>query len=328
MHGRAAAGGLLLLLCLVAQKIATVHDALHVLLKALTRIQADDGRWRFLCAQAVVVSRMRHGAADHLVILSQAIGQTGNGGDVQLGAGLVLARIEEIQSCVGSDGPVCVLSAAVDAGKRLLMEEHLKAELRGLSVHDLHEEHVAIAGDVGRAEDGGHLVLSWSHFIVLHGHGAAHLQHLSLGNVQELSDLPRDGLEVVQISLLVTSWKLAKEGPAAIHQIRAGLVVSRREDEELLLPSKVAVHGLRIGANANGFQHAEPMGLHRVHGAQQRSFLIDALAKVGHKSTWDVEALVHDKGWGRPVPSGEGRCGVRHAQPAVGKGGAVGLALE
>ena len=41
-----------------------------------------------LRAQAVVVSGMRHGAADQLVVLRQAIGQAGEGGDVQLGAGL------------------------------------------------------------------------------------------------------------------------------------------------------------------------------------------------------------------------------------------------
>ena len=44
-----------------------------------------------------------------------------------------------------------------------LMEEHLEPELRGLAVHDLHEAHVAVAGHVGRAEDGGHLVLPRGH---------------------------------------------------------------------------------------------------------------------------------------------------------------------
>ena len=38
---------------------------------------------------------------------------------------LGLAGVEEVHARVGADGPVGVLAAAVDAGERLLMEEHL-----------------------------------------------------------------------------------------------------------------------------------------------------------------------------------------------------------
>ena len=52
------------------------------------KAQGDDGRWRLLGSQAVVVARARHGAADHLVVLRQAVGQAGDGGDVELGVRL------------------------------------------------------------------------------------------------------------------------------------------------------------------------------------------------------------------------------------------------
>ena len=47
-----------------------------------------------------------------------------------------------------------------------------------------------------------------------------------------------------------------------------------------------------------------------------------------HKGTGDVEALVQHEGWRGSVPGGEGRRAVRHAEPAVGEGGAVGLTLK
>ena len=118
-------------------------------------------------------------------ILRKAVGQAGNGGDVELSAGLVLAWVEEVQARVGADGPVGVLAAAVDAGEGLLVEEHLQTQLRGFPVHDLHEANVAVAGHVGSTEDGGHLVLAGRHLVVLHSHGAADLQHFRLEEVSE-----------------------------------------------------------------------------------------------------------------------------------------------
>ena len=62
----------------------------------------------------------------------------------------------------------------------------LQAQLLRFPVHDLHKAHVAVAAHIGRAEDGRHLVLPRCHLVVLHRHGAADLQHLCLGNVQQL----------------------------------------------------------------------------------------------------------------------------------------------
>ena len=56
-----------------------------------------------------------------------------------------------------------MLAAAVDAREGLLMEQDLQPELGGLAVHDLHETNVAVTGHIGRAEDGGHLVLPGGH---------------------------------------------------------------------------------------------------------------------------------------------------------------------
>ena len=45
--------------------------------------------------------------------------------DLPDSSGLSLARVEEVDSRVGSDGPVGVLATSVDAGEGLLMEKHL-----------------------------------------------------------------------------------------------------------------------------------------------------------------------------------------------------------
>eukprot|EP00438_Fugacium_kawagutii_P022560 Skav202591 [mRNA] locus=scaffold1305:154263:154660:+ [translate_table: standard] len=88
----------------------------------------------------------------------------------------------------------------------------------------------------------------------------------------------------------------AKQSSAAVHQIWASFVVISRDHKELLLPTKIAVHRLGIGANSNGLQHAQTAEFHCIHGSQQRRFFIDAFAEVRYKSARNVEALVHHEG--------------------------------
>ena len=58
------------------------------------------------------------------------------------------------------------------------------------------------------------------------------MRHLC--RVQELLYLAGDGLEVVQVALLVPRGQLAKQRAPRVHQVRAALVELRREDEEPL----------------------------------------------------------------------------------------------
>ena len=44
--------------------------------------QGDDGGRSLLRTQAMIVASVGHGASDHLVVLGEAIGQTGNGRDI------------------------------------------------------------------------------------------------------------------------------------------------------------------------------------------------------------------------------------------------------
>mmetsp|Transcript_28753 Transcript_28753/g.53924 ORF Transcript_28753/g.53924 Transcript_28753/m.53924 type:complete len:309 (-) Transcript_28753:640-1566(-) len=245
-HRLGAARRLLLLLRSVGHELPPLDDLLHVLLEALARVQGDDGRRCLLGAEAVVVPRGGHGAADQLVVLGQAVGEAGDACDEEEGTLLGLPRVEEVQAGVRAHRPVRVLPAAVDARKGLLMEEDLETELRSLPVHDLHEQHVAVAGHIGRTEDWRHFVLPWRHLVVLHGHRAAHLDHRRLDAVEEQLHVARNGLEVVQVTLLMTGRQLPKERAPCVHEVRPGLVMLGLNHEELLLPAQVAVDGLSV----------------------------------------------------------------------------------
>lgn len=61
-----------------------------------------------------------------------------------------------------------------------------------------------------------------------------------------LLHLSGDRLEVVQIALLMPRGQLSKQGPATIHQVRPSFVEISRQHKELLLPTQVAAHGLKV----------------------------------------------------------------------------------
>ena len=108
----AAARGLLLLLRLVAQQVGAQNDAVHVLLEALSRVEADDGRRSLLGSEAVVVARRGHGAAHQLVILRQAVGEARDARHEELLSLFRLAGVEEVQAGIRT----CSSGRAPEAG--------------------------------------------------------------------------------------------------------------------------------------------------------------------------------------------------------------------
>lgn len=60
------------------------------------------------------------------------------------------------------------------------------------------------------------------------------LQHQCLDTVQECGHGRWNGLEIVQVSLLVTCGQLAKKSSTGVHQVGSGFVMCRINDEKLL----------------------------------------------------------------------------------------------
>mmetsp|Transcript_76540 Transcript_76540/g.215306 ORF Transcript_76540/g.215306 Transcript_76540/m.215306 type:complete len:430 (+) Transcript_76540:477-1766(+) len=297
-------------------------------LEARAGVQGDDGRRRLLGAQAVVVASVRHATPHDLVVLAEAIGQASDARHEEHPGFVRLAGVEEVHACVRADRPVVVLAIAVDASKGLLVKQRMQAQFLRLTLQDLHEEHVVVGGEGGLAVDGGHLVLRGSDLVVEHSHGHAQGQNLRLHVEEQLLDLLADRREVVEIAHLVALRQLADQRAAAIHEVRTLAVQVSPDHEELLLPTEVGVDRLGVCAELDVLQQAQALLLHRVVGAQQRRFVVDAVAEVRDEGAGDAEHLVQHVARRRAVPRREGRGRVRGAEAAVGEGGAVGLADE
>ena len=77
-----------------------------------------------------------------------------------------LARSVEQHASIGRETPVVVLTRTVDAGERLLVEQCTETVLACHLLHQRHEKHVMVNGEVCLLEDRSEFKLVRSHLIV------------------------------------------------------------------------------------------------------------------------------------------------------------------
>ncbi len=127
----------------------------------------DDGRRRFVGAQAVVVARgwRRRCAADPAYSSTALMTAQRKSRNCAFSCGL--AGLEQIVAGVGGERPVVVLAGAVDAREGLFMQQADQAVACGNLLHHLHDELVVVGGDVGGREDRRQLMLGRGDLVVL-----------------------------------------------------------------------------------------------------------------------------------------------------------------
>ena len=126
----------------------------------------QDGRRRLVRAEPVIVAGAGDAVAQQpleLVHRAQHRGAEHQELDVVVRR---LAGVQQVVAQVVAHAPVQVLARAVDAGKRLLVQQAREAVLRRHAPHHLHRHHLVIGGDVGVLEDRRDLVLARRHLVV------------------------------------------------------------------------------------------------------------------------------------------------------------------
>ena len=127
----------------------------------------DDGRRRFVRAEAVVVARGGDGDAQQILILVDALDDRGEEEQELRVLLRQLAGLEQVLARVGGDRPVVVLAGAVDTRERLLVQQADEAVALRHVLHHFHGELVVVGGDVGRREDRRELMLCRRDLVVL-----------------------------------------------------------------------------------------------------------------------------------------------------------------
>jgi hypothetical protein len=146
----------------------------------LAQEDRDNRRRRLVGVQAVVVAAGGHGHAEQVAVLVHGADHR-RAEHQELGVFVrALARLEQVAQ-VAAQRPIDVLARAVDAGKRLFVQQADHAVLLRDARQGLHDHLLMIGRQVGVFIDGRDLVLRRGHFVVPRLHGHAQLEELALG---------------------------------------------------------------------------------------------------------------------------------------------------
>ena len=306
--------------------VVALLDVVEQLAQLLAQERRDDG-WRCLVGPKAVGVGGTHdaGLEQRVVAVNAHQGFHHEGDEAQV----LLRRLARgVEQCarVGAEAPVVVLARAVDAGEGLLVQQHAEAVLARHLLHERHEQHVVVVGDVGLLEDGGYLKLVRRHLVVARLARYGQLQGAYLQVLHEGLHAVGYGAEVVVVHLLVLGRVVAHERAAGEHQVGAGVVKPLVDEEVLLLPAQVAHHLLHGGVEV--VAHLRGRHVHRVERAQQRRLVVERLAGVGYEDGGYAERVVHDEHGRGGIPGRVAPCLERVAYAAAGEARGVGLLLH
>ena len=306
--------------------VGTADERVDHSSQLVAHIHGDDCGRRFVCAQTVIVARTGHADAQQILILIDRLDDRRQKEQELRVFHRGRTRVQQVFALVGDDRPVVVLARAVDAFKRLFVQQAHKPVPVGHLLHDLHGQLVVIRGDVGRGIDRRHLVLAGGNLVVLRLGADAHLPQLFIQLRHIRLHARADRTEVVVLHLLALGRLGAKERAAGDDQIRPLLVIGLVDQEILLLRA----HGRRHAGDmlAKEPEHPARLTADGVHRAQQRRLLVENLAGVGAKRRGDAQRVILNERIAGRVPRGVAARLERGPQSAGGEGRCVRLALD
>ena len=219
-----------------------------------------------------------------------------------------------------------MLAGAVDARKRLLVQQAHQTVALGNFLHHFHRQLIVVGCDGGDGKNRGKFVLRGGNFIVLGLGEDAQLPQLFVQIGHERLNARLNRTEIVVFQLLPLRRLVAEQGAAGENQVLA-LVVERLVNKEILL-LRADGGGHARCVTAEELQHANCLRGQRLHRAQQRRLLVERFAAVGAERRRDAQHAVLDKGVAGGIPRRVATRLKRGAQTAGGERGSVRLAAD
>ena len=239
----------------------------------------------------------------------------------------VLTRFKQVLPVIGGHGPVVVLAGAIDAGKRLFMEQANKSVAQGDFFHRFHRQLVVVGGDVGGGEDRGQFMLRRCNLVVLGLGGDAELPQLHIQVGHESRNPFLELAEIMVFQFLSLGRLGAEKRPAGQNQVFA-LVEQLFIDQEILL-LRADGGGDTLGRRvAEGAKNPERLAVQGVHRTQQGGLLVECFAGIGGEGGWDAQGTVLNESRRGAVPGGIAAGFEGGAQAAGRERGGIRFSLD
>ncbi len=148
---------------------------------------------------------------------------------------------------VGGEAPVVVLATAIDALERLFVEQRAEAVFMGNFLHQPHQYHVVVYGQVAFLKNGSQLKLVGCHLVMAGLAGYAQLKSLCFKVFHKGLYTLGDGAKIVVVHLLVLGRVMAHQGASGQHEVGSGHIEIFVYKEIFLLPAEVGLYFLHVG---------------------------------------------------------------------------------
>ena len=204
-------------------------------------------RRSFVRAEPVIVACRGHGDAQKILIV---VHRLDHGAEEQQKLRVVIRRVagrQQVDARVGGNGPVVVLAAAVDAGKRLFMQQADEIVFQRNLLHNFHRELVVVGGDVRCRIDRREFVLRRRNLVVLGFGKDAKLPEFFVEVVHERLHARLDHAEIVVVELLPLGRRRAEQCTSGENQVLALLIQLTVNKKVFLLGADTGTHALDVG---------------------------------------------------------------------------------
>ena len=183
------------------------------------------------------------------------------------------------------------------------MEQTYQAVLCGDLLHDLHRDLVVIRRHIGFRIDRRQFMLRGCHFVVFRFCKHAQLPEFLVQFFHKSCHIGLDYAEIMIIHFLPLRRLCAEKRSSGETQIRAFIIHFLRYEEIFLFRADERDHTL-CGIISEEPQDPERLHIQRLHGTQQRCFLIQCMAFIGTERSRDTQGLPFNERIGCGVPGG------------------------
>ena len=285
----------------------------------------NDGRWGLIGAQSVVIAGRSNGSTQEFFVVIDGfdhIDKKGQKSQVSFGG---VARPQQVDSRIGHERPVVVLTRAVDVGKGFFVKQHFKIVSGRQFGHQIHHQSIVIHGQVGLFEHGGHFVLVGCHFVVPRFDRNSQFERFDF-QLTHKGHYPRGNrAEIMVVQLLGFGRGMPQKRSSGEHQIGAAAIEGAVYQKIFLFPTQGGIDFFHIAVKKLCYGHGG--FVEHVFGAKQRCFIVERFAGIGNKHGGNTERCAVDKGRRTRVPGSVAAGFERVAQPARRETGRIGFLL-
>ena len=143
----------------------------------------------------------------------------------------------EQHAIIGAEAPVVMLTTTIDAIEGLLVEQYAETMLACHLLHQRHQQHVMVDGQVALLEDRSQFKLVGRYLVVTGLYRDGEFQRLNLKILHEGHHAIGNCSEVVVIHLLVLCTLMSHQCATGHQQVWTGRVETLVNEEILLFPT-------------------------------------------------------------------------------------------